>query len=356
MGLVLVPTRELASQVHSEAVKYSYRSVIRPCVVYGGTSITTQMRDVARGCVLLVATPGRLVDFIERGRIGLDLCRYVVLDEADRMLDMGFEPQIRSVIERGSMPPVGERQTVMFSATFPREIRNLAQDFLSNPLFLAVGRVGSTSEDIQQVLMWVEEHEKITTLIDELGKTDADPESRTLIFVQTKRTCDKLNDIIYDKGFRCTSIHGDRSQSQRESALRSFKSGRTPILVATSVAARGLDIPNIKHVINYDMPLDIDEYVHRIGRTGRVGNPGLATTFFNDDSRTTSSELLVLLEESKQEVPSWLRDLHFEMRILPKIKRDEMRQRQRGKWQQRARVEGRDRRRGGGRGGHERNW
>ncbi|CAI8008081.1 Putative ATP-dependent RNA helicase Pl10 [Geodia barretti] len=171
MGLVLVPTRELASQVHSEAVKYSYRSLIRPCVVYGGTSITTQMRDVARGCVLLVATPGRLVDFIERGRIGLDLCRHVVLDEADRMLDMGFEPQIRSVIERGSMPPVGERQTVMFSATFPREIRNLAQDFLSTPLFLAVGRVGSTSEDIQQVLMWVEEHEKIPTLIDILGKT-----------------------------------------------------------------------------------------------------------------------------------------------------------------------------------------
>jgi ATP-dependent RNA helicase DDX3X len=197
----------------------------------------------------------------------------------------------------------------MFSATFPKEIRNLARDFLQDPLFLSVGRVGSTSEDITQKIQCVEEKDKEEELLKLLKESEQN--SRTLIFVETRRRCDKLDNILYKSGLSCASIHGDRSQSQRERALAAFKSGHTPILVATSVAARGLDIPHIKHVINYDMPLNIDDYVHRIGRTGRVGNPGLATAFFSDDNHSVCAELIELLEETKQEVPSWLRDLQF---------------------------------------------
>ncbi|KAG6439829.1 hypothetical protein O3G_MSEX001120, partial [Manduca sexta] len=150
LGLVLAPTRELATQIYDEARKFAYRSRVRPCVVYGGSPVPDQLRELERGCHLLVATPGRLVDMLIRGRVVLDHCRHLVLDEADRMLDMGFEPQIRKIVECHTMPKTGERQTLMFSATFPKQIQVLAQDFLHNYVFLAVGRVGSTSENITQ--------------------------------------------------------------------------------------------------------------------------------------------------------------------------------------------------------------
>ena len=157
LALVLAPTRELATQIYDEARKFSYRSKVRPAVVYGGANVADQMRDLDRGCHLLVATPGRLVDFLERGKISLEHCNYLCLDEADRMLDMGFEPQIRRIVEQDNMPGSGIRQTMMFSATFPKEIQNLAGDFLRDYVFLAVGRVGSTSENITQKIVWVEE-------------------------------------------------------------------------------------------------------------------------------------------------------------------------------------------------------
>ncbi|CAI5772435.1 ATP-dependent RNA helicase DDX3X isoform X1 [Podarcis lilfordi] len=278
ISLVLAPTRELAVQIYEEARKFAYRSKVRPCVVYGGADIGQQIRDLERGCHLLVATPGRLVDMMERGKIGLDFCKYLVLDEADRMLDMGFEPQIRRIVEQDTMPPKGVRQTMMFSATFPKEIQMLARDFLEEYIFLAVGRVGSTSENITQKVVWVEESDKRSFLLDLLNATGKD--SLTLVFVETKKGADSLEDFLYHEGYACTSIHGDRSQRDREEALHQFRSGRSPILVATAVAARGLDISNVKHVINFDLPSDIEEYVHRIGRTGRVGNLG-KTLFIN---------------------------------------------------------------------------
>uniref|UniRef100_A0A8C9WYK2 RNA helicase n=1 Tax=Sander lucioperca TaxID=283035 RepID=A0A8C9WYK2_SANLU len=327
IALVLAPTRELALQIYDEGRKFAYRSRLRPCVVYGGADIGQQIRELERGCHLLVATPGRLVDMMERGKIGLDYCNFLILDEADRMLDMGFEPQIRRIVEQDTMPPKGIRQTMMFSATFPKEIQILARDFLEDYIFLAVGRVGSTSENITQKVVWVEDGDKRSFLLDLLNATvipsevqenvteapeKPGKESLTLVFVETKKGADALEDFLYHEGYACTSIHGDRSQRDREEALHQFRSGRCPILVATAVAARGLDISNVKHVINFDLPSDIEEYVHRIGRTGRVGNLGLATSFFNDKNSNITKDLLDILVEAKQEVPSWLESLAYE--------------------------------------------
>lgn len=305
-SLILAPTRELVSQIYEESRKFAYRSWVRPCVVYGGADIGTQLRSMERGCDLLVATPGRLVDLIERGRISLANIKYLVLDEADRMLDMGFEPQIRRIVEGEDMPPVQGRQTLMFSATFPRDIQMLARDFLKDYVFLSVGRVGSTSENITQKVEYVEDSDKRSILLDILHTHGA---GLTLIFVETKRMADSLSDFLINQAFPATSIHGDRTQRERERALEMFRNGRCPILVATAVAARGLDIPNVTHVVNYDLPTDIDDYVHRIGRTGRAGNTGLSTAFFNRGNRGIVRDLVELLKEAHQEVPSFLENV-----------------------------------------------
>ncbi|CEH18610.1 probable ded1-atp-dependent rna helicase [Ceraceosorus bombacis] len=302
--LILAPTRELVSQIHDEARKFTYRSWVKPAVVYGGADIGSQLRQIERGCDLLSATPGRLVDLIERGRISLANVRFLVLDEADRMLDMGFEPQIRRIVEGEDMPGVMERQTLMFSATFPRDIQILAKDFLKEYVFLSVGRVGSTSENITQKIEYVEDEEKRSVLLDVMASMPTG--GLTLIFVETKRMADMLSDFLLRSNIAATSIHGDRTQRERERALELFRTGRTPIMVATAVAARGLDIPNVTHVVNYDLPSDIDDYVHRIGRTGRAGNTGHATAFFNRGNRNIVNELINLLKEANQEIPSWL--------------------------------------------------
>ncbi|XP_065355114.1 ATP-dependent RNA helicase bel [Calliphora vicina] len=313
LGLVLAPTRELATQIFEEAKKFAYRSRMRPAVLYGGNNTSEQMRELDRGCHLIVATPGRLEDMITRGKVCLDNIRFLVLDEADRMLDMGFEPQIRRIVEQSNMPVTGQRQTLMFSATFPKQIQELASDFLSNYIFLAVGRVGSTSENITQTLLWVNEHDKRSYLLDLLQTIrdglEYSKDNLCLIFVETKKGADALEEFLYQCSHPVTSIHGDRTQKEREEALRCFRSGECPVLVATAVAARGLDIPHVKHVINFDLPSDVEEYVHRIGRTGRMGNLGVATSFFNEKNRNICGDLLELLIETKQEVPSFLEDM-----------------------------------------------
>ncbi|KAI9025205.1 P-loop containing nucleoside triphosphate hydrolase protein [Phycomyces nitens] len=310
--LILAPTRELVSQIFEEAKKFAYRSWVRPAVAYGGADIGSQLRQIERGCDLLVATPGRLVDLIERARISLANIRYLVLDEADRMLDMGFEPQIRRIVEKEDMPGVDDRVTLMFSATFPRDIQYLARDFLKDYVFLSVGRVGSTSENITQKIMYVEDEDKRSALLDILHSTEVP--GLTLIFVETKRMADTLSEFLLDHNFPATSIHGDRTQRERERALDSFRSGRTPVMVATAVAARGLDIANVSHVISYDLPTDIDDYVHRIGRTGRAGNTGLATAFFNRGNKNIVNDLVDILKEANQEMPSFLESISRESR------------------------------------------
>jgi ATP-dependent RNA helicase DDX3X len=308
-ALILAPTRELVNQIHEEARKFAYRSWVRPAVVYGGADINSQLRLIERGCDLLSATPGRLVDLIERGRISLSNIRYLVLDEADRMLDMGFEPQIRRIVQEEDMPGIHERQTLMFSATFPRDIQMLAKDFLKDYIFLSVGRVGSTSENITQKIEYVEDADKRSVLLDLLHSNKT---GLTLVFVETKRMADMLSDFLLSNSFATTSIHGDRTQREREMALQTFRTGRTPIMVATAVAARGLDIPNVTHVINYDLPSDIDDYVHRIGRTGRAGNTGVSTAFFNRGNKNIVRDLVDLLREANQELPAWLESVAHE--------------------------------------------
>ncbi|KAH1084377.1 hypothetical protein J1N35_024138 [Gossypium stocksii] len=310
LGLILSPTRELSCQIHDEAKKFSYQTGVKVVVAYGGAPINQQLRELERGVDILVATPGRLVDLLERARVSLQAIRYLALDEADRMLDMGFEPQIRKIVEQMNMPNRGVRQTMLFSATFPREIQRLASDFLSNHIFLAVGRVGSSTDLIVQRVEFVLESDKRSHLMDLLHAQRENgnhgKEALTLVFVETKKGADSLEHWLCMNGFPSTTIHGDRTQQERELALRSFKSGKTPILVATDVAARGLDIPHVAHVVNFDLPNDIDDYVHRIGRTGRAGKTGLATAFFNESNLSLARPLAELMQEANQEVPAWL--------------------------------------------------
>ena len=302
-ALVLAPTRELASQIHDEAKRFTYCSGIATVCVYGGAEVRDQIRQIDRGCDVLIATPGRLVDLIERGRLAMSNVKFLVLDEADRMLDLGFEPQIRRIVEEEGMPSGNDRQTMMFSATFPPNIQRLASDFLRDYIFLTVGRVGSASKDVTQTVEYAEDNEKLSLLMKFLLTVE---EGLILIFVETKRSADYLEDILCSRGFPACSIHGDKSQREREDALRSFKSGNTPVMVATDVASRGLDIPNVTQVINYDLPSNIDDYVHRIGRTGRAGNTGNALAFINEKNANIARELYDLLEENEQETPEWL--------------------------------------------------
>ncbi|MBA0824067.1 hypothetical protein Goarm_020751 [Gossypium armourianum] len=310
LALILSPTRELSCQIHDEAKKFSYQTGVKVVVAYGGAPITQQLRELERGVDILVATPGRLVDLLERARVSLQMIRYLALDEADRMLDMGFEPQIRKIVEQMDMPNRGVRQTMLFSATFPREIQRLASDFLANYIFLAVGRVGSSTDLIVQRVEFVQESDKRSHLMDLLHAQRENgahgKQALTLVFVETKKGADSLEHWLCMNGFPATTIHGDRTQQERELALRSFKSGKTPILVATDVAARGLDIPHVAHVVNFDLPNDIDDYVHRIGRTGRAGKTGLATAFFNEGNLSMARPLAELMQEANQEVPAWL--------------------------------------------------
>lgn len=259
------------------------------------------MREVERGADILVGTPGRLVDFYQRGKVSFSGIKYLILDEADKMLNMGFEPQIRQIVDDSDMPK--DRQTSMFSATFPKEIQELASDFLKDYLFLAIGRVGAAASDIVQSVLYVPENEKEAFLCHFIREH---PEERILVFVDTKRQADVLQNALNIQNIGCASIHGDRSQEDRDIALDGFRKGLIPILVATDVASRGLDIPDVQYVINYDLPSNIEDYVHRIGRTGRAGNEGHAISYYNDNNRNISNDLIDRLIENEQEIPDFL--------------------------------------------------
>lgn len=310
LALIMSPTRELSCQIHEEAKKFSFQTGVKVVVAYGGAPISRQLQNLEKGVDILVATPGRLVDMIERERISLKRIKYLALDEADRMLDMGFERQIRQIVEEMGMPPPGARQTLLFSATFPTEIQRLASDFLSDYIFLTVGKVGSSTDLIDQRVELVQDMDKRSRLMNILKDQRSNGMdgklALTLVFVETKRGADALEHWLCRNGYPATAIHGDKVQMERERALRSFKNGSTPILVATDVAARGLDVPHVTHVINFDLPKDIDDYVHRIGRTGRAGKSGLATAFFSEKNSPLAKALTQLMQESNQQVPSWL--------------------------------------------------
>jgi ATP-dependent RNA helicase DDX3X len=302
-GLVLAPTRELVVQILQEAEKFTYRTSIVPVAIYGGTSMQEMFHQLDRGCDLVIACPGRLADLTSKQRMSLECCNYLVFDEADRMLDMGFEPQIREIVEKTNMPQES-RQTLMFSATFPKMMQKLAADFLQDYIFLQIGTVGSTTNLITQKVQHCQDndYDKRELLRSILPKC----EGLTLIFVETKRGANDLERWLGDMEIDAASIHGDKSQPEREAALAYFRKGRCPVLVATDVASRGLDIPDVRYVINYDMPSNIEDYTHRIGRTGRCGATGTAIGFMTEKNRNIAQDLYKIMSENKQEVPQWL--------------------------------------------------
>jgi len=309
-ALVLAPTRELAVQIHVECLKFAFDTGIQCCIVYGGADMREQRMELDRGCDVLVATPGRLTDMCERGNVSLELIQFFILDEADRMLDMGFEPQVRQIVSSTGMGSKSKhrRQSMMFSATFAREVQAMASDFLQDYVFITVGRVGAASELVAQEVLYAGDLAMKTHALERVVKDKCPVGGLALIFVETKRAADDLEMTLHGEGTNCCCIHGDRTQQERESALHAFKTGECPVMVATDVAARGLDIPNVALVVNFDMPKQIDDYVHRIGRTGRAGRRGTAVAFVNERCGYLV-ELGDLLKNAKQELPLWFDEL-----------------------------------------------
>lgn len=304
--LVLLPTRELAQQVQEVAKDYCRAMRLSLTCLFGGAPKSGQARDLERGVDIVVATPGRLTDFLEVGKTSLRRCSYLVLDEADRMLDMGFEPQIRKIVSQ--IRP--DRQTLMFSATWPKEVRKLAMDFQNDAARLTVGSLElAANHNITQVVEIMSEADKQHRLMSLLNDVMNQPECKTIIFVETKRKADELTRYMRRDGWPALCIHGDKGQSERDWALSEFKAGKIPILLATDVAARGLDVDDIKYVINYDYSNNSEDYVHRIGRTGRCEKKGTAYTFFTYENASKAKDLIKVLEEASQEVPAAL----FEM-------------------------------------------
>ncbi|XP_076001443.1 putative ATP-dependent RNA helicase DDX17 [Genypterus blacodes] len=297
--LVLAPTRELAQQVQQVAAEYGKSSRIKSTCVYGGAPKGPQIRDLERGVEICIATPGRLIDFLESGKTNLRRCTYLVLDEADRMLDMGFEPQIRKIVDQ--IRP--DRQTLMWSATWPKEVRQLAEDFLRDYVQINIGALElSANHNILQIVDVCMENEKDNKLLQLMEEIMAEKENKTIIFVETKKRCDDLTRRMRRDGWPAMCIHGDKSQPERDWVLTEFRSGKAPILIATDVASRGLDVEDIKFVINYDYPNSSEDYVHRIGRTARSTNKGTAYTFFTPGNLRQARDLVRVLEEARQAI------------------------------------------------------
>ncbi|XP_064630913.1 uncharacterized protein LOC135489471 isoform X1 [Lineus longissimus] len=306
IALVLVPTRELAQQVQQVATEFGSTSRIKNVCVYGGAPKGPQIRSLERGAEICIATPGRLIDFLERGNTNLKRCTYLVLDEADRMLDMGFEPQIRKILEQ--IRP--DRQTLMWSATWPKEVRRLAEDFLKEYLQVNIGALQlHANHNILQIIDVCEEYEKERKLKALLEDIMAEAEKKTLIFTETKRKADDLSRRLKREGWPVSCIHGDKTQPERDWVLQDFRVGRSFILVATDVASRGLDVEDIKFVVNYDYPASSEDYVHRIGRTARSNNTGTAYTFFTPENSRQATDLVSVLKEAHQQINPKLEEL-----------------------------------------------
>ncbi|KAI5296682.1 hypothetical protein KEM52_000006 [Ascosphaera acerosa] len=308
--LIVAPTRELSTQIFDEARRLCYRSMLRPCVVYGGAPVREQRLELQKGCDVLIGTPGRLLDFMEKPHIlSLQRVRYTVIDEADEMLQPDWEEDFAKLMSGGDLNEDADHNYMMFSATFNKQCRALARKCLAaDHVRIRIGRAGSAHLNVTQRIVYAEEHMKKQCLYDLLL---AMPPARTLVFVNTKQQADFLDDYLFNMGLPSTSIHSDRTQREREDALRAFRTAKCPIMVATGVSARGLDIKNVMHVINFDLPTmnhgGIDEYIHRIGRTARIGNVGMATSFYNHDRNADiGPEIVKILLECNQEVPDFL--------------------------------------------------
>ena len=309
VGLIMTPTRELATQIHKECKPFLKAMNLRAVCAYGGAPIKDQIADLKRGAEIIVCTPGRILDLLaaNSGRVtNLRRVTYVVLDEADRMFDMGFEPQVMKII--GNIRP--NRQTILFSATMPRIMDALAKKTLQSPVEITVGGRSIVAPEITQIVEVVDEKEKFHRLLGLLGELyNKDEDARTLVFVDRQEKADDLLKDLMQKGYPCMSIHGGKDQIDRDSTIDDFKAGVIPIMIATSVAARGLDVKQLKLVVNFDAPNHLEDYVHRAGRTGRAGNTGTAVTFITEDQEQYSVGIAKALEQSGQPVPERLNEM-----------------------------------------------
>ncbi|XP_036728155.1 probable ATP-dependent RNA helicase DDX43 isoform X1 [Balaenoptera musculus] len=295
--LVLTPTRELALQVEAECRKYSYKGLKSVCI-YGGGDRDGQIKDLAKGVDIIIATPGRLHDLQMNNFVYLKSVTYLVLDEADKMLDMGFEPQIMKIL----LDVRPDRQTVMTSATWPCAVRRLAQSYLKEPMIVYVGTLdlAAVSTVKQNIIVTTEDEKRslIQTFIESMS-----PKDKVIIFVSRKAVADHLSSDLCIQHISVESLHGNREQSDRERALKNFKTGKVRILIATDLASRGLDVHDVTHVYNYDFPRNIEEYVHRVGRTGRAGRTGVSVTLITRNDWKIAGELINILERANQSVP-----------------------------------------------------
>ena len=288
-ALVLTPTRELAIQVEESIKVYAKHTPLKSLVVFGGVDIKTQTPHLKTGVEILVATPGRLLDHVEQKTLNLGQVQILVLDEADRMLDMGFMPDLKRIL--ALLPK--QRQNLMFSATFSNEIKKLADDFLTNPTLIEVARSNATAENVTQKVYLVEQSSKQALLTQLLQAQEG---KQVIIFTKTKITASRLSRALQKEGIAAESIHGDKSQKERLEALDAFKAGKITALVATDVAARGLDISDLPMVINYEIPSAPEDYVHRIGRTGRAGASGVAISLVCEDEEKYLAEIEKLIK------------------------------------------------------------
>ena len=311
VGLVMTPTRELATQIHKECKPFLKALNLHAVCAYGGAPIKDQIADLKRGAEIIVCTPGRMIDLLaaNSGRVtNLRRVTYVVLDEADRMFDMGFEPQVMKIL--ANIRP--DRQTVLFSATFPRQMEALARKTLAKPIEIVVGGRSVVAPEITQIVEVRSEETKFVRLLELLGnlyQEEKNEDDRALIFVDRQESADGLLRDLMRKGYPCMSIHGGKDQIDRDSTIDDFKAGVVPIMIATSVAARGLDVKQLKLVVNYDAPNHLEDYVHRAGRTGRAGNTGTAVTFVTPEQERYSLDIAKALRQSGQEVPEVLQGL-----------------------------------------------
>ncbi|XP_011497874.1 PREDICTED: ATP-dependent RNA helicase p62-like isoform X2 [Ceratosolen solmsi marchali] len=308
IALILAPTRELAQQIQTVVNDFGSLSYVRNTCIFGGAPKGGQARDLERGVEIVIATPGRLIDFLERGTTNMHRCTYLVLDEADRMLDMGFEPQIRKIIEQ--IRP--DRQVLMWSATWPKEVRNLAEEYLVDYTQLNIGSLQlAANHNILQIIDVCQEHEKETklgTLLQEIGNVNEDG-GKTIIFVETKKKVENITRNIRRYGWPAVCMHGDKSQQERDYVLREFRNKKGSILVATDVAARGLDVDDVKYVINFDYPSSSEDYIHRIGRTGRSQSSGTSYAFFTPQNGRQAKDLINVLREANQIINPKLSEL-----------------------------------------------
>jgi ATP-dependent RNA helicase DDX5/DBP2 len=303
--LVIAPTRELACQIQEECNRFGKSSKIKNTCAYGGVPRHKQRDDLREGVEIVIATPGRMIDFLEAGDTNLKRVTYLVLDEADRMLDMGFEPQVRKITSQ--IRP--DRQTLMWSATWPKEVKQLARDICrEDPVHINVGsldlRAAHTIRQYVEVVTEADKRSRLKRLLEKVMDG-----SKILIFAQTKKDGDQLTREMRLDGWPALCIHGDKKQEERDWVLKEFKEGKSPILVATDVASRGLDVKDIKYVINYDFPTTIEDYIHRVGRTGRAGATGSSYTFFTQEKFRHARDLIKVLKEASQPVPAELERL-----------------------------------------------